>query len=164
MGLTTRSHFLFRKRGVFYFTRRVSKDLRAHYTIRRIVLSLRTRSRRTVLARSASLAAKLEEDWLALRWRTRGDSLRRFLRDDRSAASGFESSAPLITEARDLYLRVKGGGKPATFAQAAARSVRYLTEVCSDKPIDTYSRQEVNTFRDALFERGLFELIWAALT
>jgi len=155
MGLTNRSHFLFQKRGVFYFTRRVPRDLRAHYTSRRIILSLRTRSRRAAQARSASLAAKLEEDWLTLRWRAKDDSLRRFLRDATSTVSVVESKAPSITEARDLYLRVKGVGRPVTFSQAVDRCVRYMVEVCRDKPIDTYTRQEVNTFRDALFERGL---------
>jgi hypothetical protein len=83
MGLTNRSQFLFQKRGVFYFSRRVPQDLRSHYNSRRIILSLRTRSQRAAQARSASLAAKLEEDWLTLRWKTSDDTLRRFLRDAR---------------------------------------------------------------------------------
>jgi len=135
MGLTTRSQFLFQKRGVFYFTRRIPEDLRAHYTSRRIILSLRTRSRRAAQTRSASLAAKLEEDWLTLRWRAKDDPLRRFLRDSNSMVSVFESNAPRITEARDLYLRIKGVERPVTFAQAVDRCVRYLVEACRDKPL-----------------------------
>ncbi|MEQ8249407.1 MAG: tyrosine-type recombinase/integrase [Alphaproteobacteria bacterium] len=155
MGLTNRCQFLFQKRGVFYFSRRVPRDLRSHYTNRRIVLSLRTRSQRAAQTRSASLAAKLEEDWLTLRWKTSDDTLRRFLRNNTAAPAVFDSTAPLLTEAKELYVRVKGAGRAATFGQAAERCVRYLVEVCQDKPIDTYSRREVNAFRDTLFQRGL---------
>ena len=46
MGLTKAARYLFQKRGVWYFSRRVPSDLERHYKRSRIVLSLRTKSRR----------------------------------------------------------------------------------------------------------------------
>jgi hypothetical protein len=71
MRETTRCHFTFRKRDVFYFSRRVPRDLHKHYSSPRITLSLRTKSRRAAEARAATLAARLDEDWLTLHWKAK---------------------------------------------------------------------------------------------
>ena len=52
-------------------------------------------------------------------------------------------------------ISVPKAGRSITFSQGAERSVRYLLEVCGDKPIDAYSRTEVNAARDFPVERGL---------
>ena len=70
--------YLFRKRGIFYFSRRVPKDLWAHYDRSKIVFSLRTKSTNAAKIKAASLASQLEEDWLTLRWRSKDTPLRRF--------------------------------------------------------------------------------------
>jgi integrase len=54
-----------------------------------------------------------------------------------------------------IYLRLKGQGKSKTFHRAAERSCGYVVEVCGDKPINSYTKAEANSFRDALIERGL---------
>ena len=157
MRKTNDNDDLFQKRGVFYFTRRVPSDIQAHYGRPRIVLSLRTKSRRTAAAKAASLAAHLDSDWMALRWRKQGDALTRFLIEpDRNPAS--LSSAPSITQAKAEYVTAKKAGRSITFIQGAERATRYLLEVCKDKPIDGYSRSEINALRDRLFERGLGRL------
>ena len=56
--------YLFRKRGVYYFSRRVPKDLMDHYDRSKIVFSLRTKSTKAAKVKAASLASQLEEDWL----------------------------------------------------------------------------------------------------
>jgi len=66
------SPYLFRKRGIYYFSRRVPKDLLDHYERSKIVFSLRTKSCRAAKIKAASLASQLEEDWLTLRWQDRG--------------------------------------------------------------------------------------------
>lgn len=157
MRVTNDSEFLFQKRGIFYFSRRVPTDIQDHYNRPRIVISLRTRSRRTASTRAASMAAHLDSDWLALRWREQSDGLTRFLNVQGRAATS-TSTAPFITQAKDQYVTAKQGGRSITFIQGADRAVRYLLEVCEDKPIDAYSRQEVNALRDRLFERGLGRL------
>lgn len=158
MRETTRSHFMYQKRGVFYFTRRVPRDLQGHYRSARITVSLRTKSRRAAEARAASFATRLDEDWLTLRWKAKEDPLRRFLKNgEATELPNVESAtgAPFLTDAKDQYVRLKGAGRAVTFLQGADRVVRYMIEVCGDKPIDAYSRQEVNRLRDELFGRGL---------
>ncbi len=44
MSETISRPFTFVKDGVFYFTRRIPKELRGHYTSPRIAYSLRTKS------------------------------------------------------------------------------------------------------------------------
>lgn len=82
--------YIFKKRRVYYFSRRVPKDLKSHYKHPRIVLSLRIRSLAAANLRATSLATKLEEDWMILRWRTSDDPLSRFLLD--RAPGGTDSS------------------------------------------------------------------------
>jgi hypothetical protein len=62
--------FAFTKRGVYYFSRRIPKDLLGHYDTNRVTFSLKTKSMRIARQRSASLSVKLEEDWMTLRWKT----------------------------------------------------------------------------------------------
>jgi Domain of unknown function (DUF6538) len=148
------SRFTFTKRRIYYFTRRVPLDLRNHYNKDRIVISLRTKSTRTAEMRAASLATKLEEDWLALRWRTSDNPLSRFQADGAKGVP-INSTAPTMSKAKDIYLKAKAQGRPKTFTQGAERSVGYLIDLLGDKPIDTYLRPEVNRLRDELVGRGL---------
>jgi hypothetical protein len=154
MRYTRAASFLFKKRGVFYFSRRVPRDLLEHYKASRIAISLKTKSLRIAQTRAVTLSSKLDEDWLTLRWRSSNDPFHRFLQVE-PAVSANLSSAPLMSEARETYLEAKASGRGKTFVQAAERSVRYLMQIHGDRPIDLYSRTDVNKLRDALLERGL---------
>lgn len=154
MRLTNQSHFMFQKRGVFYFSRRVPTDLRSHYNRSRIVISLRTKSHRMAFTKATSLAARLDEDWLTLRWRLRDNPLQRFQASSADSEST-TSTYPLMSVAKEVYVQAKQEGRTITFSQSANRSVGYLIKAFLDKPIDTYTRKEVNALRDVLFERGL---------
>jgi integrase len=125
-----------------------------HYDRDKIVFSLKTKSSKAAKVKSASLASQLEEDWLTIRWRSQETPLRRFLKDQ-AAEARVSSSAPLVTEAGTIYLKAKAANRPITFGSAVERAIKNLTDLTGDKPIDTYSRQDVNLFRDACFERGL---------
>ena len=59
--------FTFAKRGIFYFGRRVPKDVRRFYGSPRVVLSLRTKSVKRAERQAQRIAAKLEEQWDLLR-------------------------------------------------------------------------------------------------
>lgn len=60
-----------------------------------------------------------------------------------------------MSEAKDLYLRLKGPGKGKVFIRGAERNTEYLTEVAGDKPVDTYTSQDAAKFRDWILERGM---------
>ncbi|HIF58985.1 MAG TPA: integrase [Rhodospirillales bacterium] len=148
------SPYLYSRNGIYYFCRRIPEDLKSYYKQEKITLSLRTRNPKSARIKSASLASQLEEDWLTLRWRSKDAPLRRFLRNQTSEAR-IESCAPLLSEAREIYLKVKGQDRPHTFSSAVERATNNLINLIGDKPIDTYSRSEANLLRDSFFERGL---------
>ena len=153
MGKTNSIPFAYQKRGVFYFSRRVPADLQRHYQRDRIVVSLKTSSVRAAGVKASSLAARLDEEWLTLRWTSQGDPLERFR--STSVLVGTVSNAPSLSEAQRFYVDARGQSRPKTFRQAVQRSVSVLTELRGDKSIDAYSRQDANAFRDALLARGL---------
>ena len=149
--MTKEARYIYQKRGVWYFSRRIPGDLQRHYKLSRIAFSLRTRSRRAATTRAVTLAPKLEEDWLTMRWRTDSAPFSRFM----NVSTGPNASGPLMTEAGQIYLKAKGASRPLTFSQAVTRSARYLVSVAGDKPIDSYVREDANSLRDALIARGL---------
>ena len=59
--------FTYAKRGIFYFGRRVPKDVQRFYGSPKVVLSLRTRSVKRAERQAQRIAAKLEEQWDLLR-------------------------------------------------------------------------------------------------
>jgi len=77
VGQSTR--YLYQKRGVYYFSRRVPEDLLNHYRRSKIALSLRTKSLKVAIAKSTSPASQLDEEWLTLGWRRNDSPLRKFL-------------------------------------------------------------------------------------
>jgi len=151
---TTDAPFIYDRDGIFYFTRRIPKDLQGHYRCPRIVLSLRTKSFRAAKTKSVTLAAQLDEEWMTLRWRHSDSPLKHYLSDQPLELHN-QSDAPLLSEAAELYISAKGSGRSVAFKQAIQRATNNLIGVAGDKPIDTYTRQDANKVRDDLFERGL---------
>lgn len=154
MRLTKEAPFLYTKRGIYYFSRRVPSDLKPHYRRSRIVMSLKTKSLRAAKARSASLASRLEQDWLTMRWQSQYEVLKRHLIDAPLAPSK-HSTAPKLSEVRDIYVAAKKSGRSVTFVQSVDRAVSKLEQVAGDKSIDLYTRQEANAVRDLMVDRGL---------
>ncbi|MBO9443722.1 tyrosine-type recombinase/integrase [Phaeobacter italicus] len=162
MSETISPAFTFVKDGVFYFSRRIPKDLKKHYTSPRIAYSLRTRSARIAEARARRAADQLDEYWYHLRSRDvelPGKHMLRMQSEGRVAVSAaapeISSSSVLLSEAVGIYLRLKGQGRPETFHRAAERSCGYVIDACGDKHLDAFTKADANKFRDALIERGL---------
>ena len=72
-----------------------------------------------------------------------------------SASNSALGRGPKLTEGLEVYLRLKGVGRPDTFEAGARRSIGYLLEVSEDKAIDTYERKDANALREYLKSRGL---------
>ena len=142
------NQYLSQKRGIFYFHRRVPKDLMHHYARSKIVFSLRTKSIRAAKVKAASLASQLNEDWLTLRWHSKETPLQGCLRDQ-AVEARIVSSAPLMTKAGSLYLSAKASNRPETFRVAVDRVVKNLIDFVRNKPIDTYGRTDANFLRDS---------------
>ena len=59
--------FLYRKRGVYYFSKQVPCDIKAHYSRQRVVICLKTKSKGTPERLTKSLLQRLKYYWLYLR-------------------------------------------------------------------------------------------------
>ena len=111
--------FRYAKRGVFYFGRRVPKDVQRFYGSPKLVLSLRTKSVTKAERQAQRIAAKLEEQW---------DLLRLVHLEDRVGNNRVEvpaslsplvvNTTPSLTNAAETYLAGKGSHRPKTFRQA----------------------------------------------
>ena len=84
--------YVYARDSIYYFNRRIPKDLQRHYRCDRIVVSLHTKSPHAAKTKSVTLAAQLDEEWLTLRWRQKDNPLRRLLGDEEYEPS----NAPLI--------------------------------------------------------------------
>jgi integrase len=143
----------YQKRGVFYFNRMVPIDLEEHYQSRRINFSLRTKSGRDARQLASAVSVKLEGYWQHLRLQGIAIPGSRFLKVSEQDES--TDDVVLFSEAVELYLRLKGHGKPKTFHTAARRAGRYLTECCGDKDLADIKRSDATQFRDFLVDMDL---------
>ncbi|MBB4054075.1 integrase, partial [Devosia subaequoris] len=144
--------FAFLKDGVYYFSRRVPSDLRSHYATDRISFSLRTKSARDAEARGLAHAIKLDEFWFKLRMN--GGQVpghHRLLNEEERS----RRPSPTMVEAKELYLRLKGVGRPKTFYMGAERAVEYLITASGNKALLAYTKSDATAFRDALYARKL---------
>ena len=146
------NHHLYRKRGFYYFSRRVPKTLLDHYQKSRIVIALRTRHFRKALAQSQMLAKRLDDQWFELRLTQLGlGSSARHLED----INGKQPEGPRFSEAVEFYLQLKAHDKDEVFTRTAKRNRDSLISVLGDKPVDQYTSKDAGKLRDALLERGL---------
>ncbi len=142
------STYIYQKRGFYYFSRRVPKDVQPLHGRQRIVLALNTRSRAKALKYSQVICQRLDERWLPMRLDAMG--LGNVLVDDVK-----RQTAPLLSEAVAHYLQLKGIGKAKTFHQAAMRNAGVVIDQLGDKQLCDYSTVDAGKVRDALIDKGL---------
>ena len=104
------------------------------------------------------LVQELDDHWSILRRRERNNRIARVFGSEAVSSSALNSEVakgPKLTEGLEVYLRLKGVGRPDTFEAGARRSTGYLLEVSKDKAVDTYERKDANALREYLKGRGL---------
>ena len=144
------NHHLYRKRGFYYFSRRVPKALLDDYPKPRIVLALKTRHYRDAIRQSQILSKRLDDQWFQMQLDAMGL--------DNVQVKVFQpakGAAPLMSEATAFYLRLKGDGKDLVFTRAAQRNANVVIEALGDKPINEYASSEAGKLRDTLLAKGL---------
>jgi len=147
----TYKRYVFRKRGIYYFQRRVPVSLRSKYRGNRVTSSLKTRSKTEALSRAKELAIKLDAYWYELR----GQIYEVPLPDRLLTLEGSKVPLPDFEQVKSLYLEKRGNGKSKTFEQTALRAFEYLERVAGKRPIDAYARTDALELRDWLLKRGL---------
>ena len=145
--------YLYKKRGVFYFSKRVPCDVKSYYRSDRIVICLKTKSNVSAIRASKSLYQKLDDYWTSIRLTKMQVPAQHMLVSKPPVNSN--SNAPLLSEALSTYLKLKGEGKDKTFIRGANRNIKYVIELLGDLPIDEYSSKDASKFRDYLLDRGL---------
>ena len=158
--------FLFRKKEIFYFIRRVPVGLQDRFATKRISFSLKTKSEKVALARSKELASRLESYWFRISLQEEA-AFGRFLKKPiftppivnavtvRKALRQPDGSRIKLSEAKKMYLRLRGEQRTANFFRTVERDCNVLIKFCGNKPIDQYLRADAAAFRDHLLEQGL---------
>ena len=138
--------FLYRKRGVYYFSKQVPCDIKAHYSKQRVVICLKTKSKAIAERMTQSLLQRLEDYWLSLRLSRMALPAKHLILKD--IDKGTNSNAPKLSEALETYLRLKSEGRDHVFVRGATRNIKRVIRYLGDKPIDMYSSSEAATVRD----------------
>ena len=60
-----------------------------------------------------------------------------------------------LSEARDLFLRLKSAGKDRTFVRSAHRNAGYGIKVLGDHPLSAYPTVDAAKFRDWLIDQRM---------
>jgi len=147
--------YLTTKRNVYYYTRRVPKNLQARFQSSRFVKCLHTKSEIKASDLSIELSSRLENIWDRMRL----EVLDFKSSEPRSVVFGLDSIKArddfLITDGFELYLRLKSTTKTDNFIKSTERNQRYLVECIGDLAIEDLSPRLGADFRDFLFAKGL---------
>ena len=138
--------------GVCYFVRRIPADLRPHYSVDRISFSLRTKSVSAANRSARSITQRLDDYWLGLRLQKVDIPGINLIKTDGLSPA---DQGCLLSEALDLYLRLKGADRDKIFVRLSTRNVGYVVRVLGDKPIISYTTIDAAKFRDWLIDQGM---------
>ena len=105
--------YLTQSNGIYYFIRRVPTGLSDQYKSNKIEISLRTRNPSRANRCARSITQRLDDYWLGLRLQKLGIPAINLLR----TGSNPSNNDIMLTDALDLYLRLKGTNKDKTPVQ-----------------------------------------------
>lgn len=154
---------LYKKRGVFYFERRIPKVLQARYGRQRVRLCLHTSNEAEARKTANIISMQLEMTWNQARLEAMGlVAVSSFapVADVRIAAnaSATQPKTVKLSDAHRIYVHLRGKGKGKTFLGAAERHFGYAIESLGDAKIEDLHRVDAAKFRDHLIDKGLSSL------
>ena len=144
------NHVLYRD-GIYYYVRRVPYDLTSYYNVKRLCFSLKTKSASAAVRASRSVTQRLEDYWLGLRLQNMDIPAIQVVKSGDTNVN----DTLRLSEACELYLRLKGVGKDKVFTRTANRNTGYVTKLLGDRPISSYSSNEASQFRDWCIDKGM---------
>ncbi len=145
--------YFYNRKGTYYSSRAIPSDLCHRFPKRKIEVSLRTKSESKAARSAAALSDRLERYWGGLRLEmiySKELGLTVLPEARRVASDSFS-----LTNALELYHRLKGVGKTKLFFESSERSIRYLIECPGHDSLTSLEVSDVGRFRDYLFERGM---------
>jgi len=147
----TSNDYLTSRNGILYFQRRVPMDVRSHYISHTIACSLKTRSRKVALRAASALSLQLDDYWMTLRVSQLASIHCKILKK----SPGHSVGGVTLLDAKHLYLKLKGKGKPGSFVVATERNCEYVIQALGNKDLMAYELTDGGVFRDWLIEKGL---------
>ena len=94
----------------YYYVRHIPSDLTHHYSVQRLCFSLKTKSDSTAIRYSKSITQRLDDYWLGVRLQKMDIPAIHLVRLNDVE----EDNSPTISDALELYLRLKGIDKDKT--------------------------------------------------
>jgi len=146
------AEYLLQRDGIFYYNRRIPDDVSAQYASKRVVFSLKTRSRSAALKSAASVTGHLEKQWIHFRSEKWPIPV---LTTQTNIGTGTNLCGAKLSDALDVYVRLKGDEKGTKFIHHAARSANYAIEAIGNLDLSSYDGKSRGVLRDALLDRGL---------
>ena len=143
--------YLYNRDGVYQFIRRIPVDLSDHYGSSRIQISLKTKNISVANRSASSITQRLDDYWLGLRLQKMDIPAINLIR----TSSNPSNNDYMLTDALDLYLKLKGTNKDKTFIRTAHRNTEYVIQVLGNKSVTAYSSSEAAEFRDWLIDKGM---------
>jgi len=108
-----------------------------HYGTDKVAYSLKTKSVRIATKRALAAAAQLDDYWLSLRMKDGQVPKQHLALSDPARISDLKPTpidlGPTLTEAMEIYIRLKGHQRPKTFLASSERACRYLIEARGNK-------------------------------
>ena len=130
-------HHVMNRAGIYFYVRPIPADLKQHYSVKRLCFSLRTKSHNQAMRTLSSVHQRLEDYWLGLRLQKIDIPALQLIKSD-----DVSDDSCLLSDARELYLRLKAGGKDKVFIRTAERNTDYVINFLGDRPIGFYSSSE----------------------
>jgi len=121
MGNNTNPSYVFLKGNTYYFNRHIPKDIRSYYKSNRVIICLKTKQRFKALRAAKSIAQRLEDYWLSLRMSNIDIPGLHLIRNNLQTKTN--SSYMKLSEALEVYLKLKGVNKDKTFYIGAKRNI-----------------------------------------
>ncbi len=151
LGYNNSNKYVTCSNGIYYFIRRVPTDLSDQYKSSKIKISLRTRNPAKANRCARSITQRLDDYWLGLRLQKLDIPAMNLIRMDViDTDNEFR-----LSDALDLYLKLKGIDKDKTFIRTANRNTEYVIQVLGNKSVTAYSSSEAAQFRDWLINKGM---------
>ena len=135
----------------YYYVRHIPKDLTQHYSIQRLCFSLKTNSDSTAIRYSKSITQRLDDYWFGIRLKNMNVPAVDKVKLD----NVINDDTPKISDALELYLKLKGLGKDKTFIRTANRNIQYVIKAIGNKSLKSYSSSDGAKFRDWLLANNM---------
>ena len=121
--------------GVYYYVRPIPYDLIAYYNVSRLCSSLKTKSLKAAIRTSKSVTQRIKNYWLGLRLQNMDIPAIQVVRSN----DNLQDNTIKLSEACELYLRLKGVGKDKVFIRTAKRCQTCSAFACNTRTVARHS-------------------------